>query len=361
MIQLKTFNKKQLDDFVSSGGFRQYDFLPITKHRALSHSKNPKALDEQTLLILAFYNDQLAGYLGCLPDYFIIDEKKIEYTWLSTLYVSEEFRGKKVAKALLEKALADYKSHVVMAEFTKEAEVFFNKMGNVENVFPKNGKRYYFKIDSAAVISDKKSWGKTLSPIFKIVDGIANFLIDIKNILINKPDFRVEVLDAVDTEIINFTSTFQNKRNIDEINYFITHPWILEGRKKDNNYFFSSYAEVFKYFWIKIYDEQENLETCSLLLLRDGHLKTPYIFSKTDGNLNKLVQFLNDFIIKNKIKTFTSYHEGLNKEIRVSDALSKIYERDFKRDYLFRKELLQSLPKNFNPYYQDGDGDCMMT
>ena len=41
MIQLKTLNKKQLAEFVSSGDFEKYDFLPITAHRAKSHINNP--------------------------------------------------------------------------------------------------------------------------------------------------------------------------------------------------------------------------------------------------------------------------------------------------------------------------------
>lgn len=361
MIQLKTYNKKELKYFVSSGEFRQYDFLPITEHRALSHIHNPRATEEQTLLILAFYEGKLAGYMGCLPDYFEVEGKIIRFAWLSTLYVSNEFRGKKVAKALLQKALDDYNSHVIMAEFTQEAEVFFNHIGSVENIFPKNGKRYYFRLDSATLLSEKRSWIKTFKPLLHISDSVINAFVGLKNIGTGKVKFRFETLEQMDMEIKYFVSSYQCQRPVDEINYFITNPWILEGRKKDNNYFFSSYAEVFKYVWIKIYDEQGNLETVSLLLLRDGHLKIHYIFSTGDSSLNRFIKFLNTFIIQNKIKMMTVYNETLNKSIQKSKSLATIYEKDFKRDYLFRKELLQSLPKNFNPNLQDGDGDCMMT
>lgn len=361
MIQLKTFNKKELEDFVSSGEFRQYDFLPITEHRAMSHIHNPKATEEQTLLILAFYEGRLAGYMGCLPDFFEIERKAIRFAWLSTLYVSNEFRGKKVAKALLQKALDEYNNHVIMAEFTKEAEVFFHHIGSVESLFPKNGKRYYFRLDSATVLSEKKTWVKAFKPLLHLSDTIANTLIGIKNIGTGKPKFRFEVLNQMDTEIKNFASSYHGQRTVDEINYFTKNPWILEGRKRDDNYFFSSYAEVFKYVWVKVYNKQGNLETVSLLLLRDGHLRIPYIFSNGNSSIHKFIQFLNIFIIQNKIKMMTVYNEILNEKIKESKSLSRIYEKDFKRDYLFRKELLKSLPENFNPHLQDGDGDCMMT
>lgn len=361
MIQLKTFHKKELENFVSSGEFKKYDFLPITEHRALSHSHNPKATDEQTLLILAFYEGRLAGYMGCLPDYFKIEEKVIRFAWLSTLYVSNEFRGKKVAKALLQKALDEYNNHVIMAEFTKEAEVFFNHIGNVENIFPKTGKRYYFRLDLAMVLSGKKAWTKTFNPLLHLLDKTVNAFIGIKNIRIKKPKFRFEVLDKLDADIKTFVSSYHSQRTADEINYFTENPWVLEGRKRDDSYFFSSYAEAFKYVWVKIYDEQNNLEAVSLLLLRDGHLRVPYVFSTRDSGFNKFIQFLNIFIIQHKIKMMTIYNEILNQKIKDFKLLSNIYEKDFQRDYLFRKELLQNLPKNFNPHLQDGDGDCMMT
>lgn len=361
MMQLKTLNKKELKDFITSGDYQQYDFLPITEHRAISHINNPQATEEQTLLILAFYEGKLAGYMGCLPDYFSIEDKNISFAWLSTLYVSEEFRGKKIAKALLKKALEAYENRVIMAEFTKEAEVFFNHMGNVENVFPKSGKRYYFKVDSTTFIIGKKPWAKTFSPLLQMGDKVANTLIGLKNIMVTKPEIRFEITPDIDSEIISYLNTFQGKRNVDQINYFINYPWVLEGRSRDNKYFFSSFAESFKYIWVKIYDANDDLVICSLLLLRDGHLKIPYIFSKTQNNLKPMIHFLNHFIIKNNVKMMTSYHEALNQQISESGIFAEIYEKDFKRDYLFRHELLKELPKDFNPEFQDGDGDCLMT
>lgn len=359
MIQLKTFNKKELEDFISSGEFKQYDFLPITEHRAMSHSKNPKASDEQILLILVFYNEKLAGYLGCFPDCFVLEGKVIRYAWLSTLYVSEEFRGKKIAKILLEKAFETYEGHIAITEFTREAELFYNKMGSFEYIYPKKGKRFYFNADLATIIPDKKPKAKRFKPLLSLLDSTVNSVIAMKNILIRKPDFHFEVLDHIDAESIDFMTGFQSRRNADEMNLFIKNPWVLKGGRKDERYLFSSYAESFTYFWIKIYDHQNSLTTCSLLLLRDGYLKIPYLFSQSD--MRRFTDFLSYFIVKNRIKALTSYQQELNKEIASSKTFPKIYERDFERRYLFQKQLISSLPEGFDPHYQDGDGDCMMT
>ncbi|MBL7881406.1 MAG: GNAT family N-acetyltransferase [Chryseobacterium gambrini] len=359
MIDLKTLNRKKLEEFISSGDYKKYDFLPITKHRAISHLRNPKAGDEDVLLILAFHNDQLAGYLGCFPDHFIIDGKPFKYAWLSTLFISNEFRGKKIAQTLLNTAFEEYDGNIAITEFTKEAESLYNKIGLFRYIQPKRGKRYYFKADFATIIPSKKSDLKSFQPVFKIADSFINTLLSFRKIFTQKPDFKFEISDKIDAESSAFLLAFKSNRTPDEINWFIENPWVLENENTEKDYLFSAYSKQFRYFWIKIYDENNNLETCSLLLLRDGTLKVLYLFSKTE--LKKFVVFLNDFIVKNKVKILTNYHIALNENIASSKQFQKIYQKDFERRYMFHKNLLANLPKDFNPDFQDGDGDCAMT
>ncbi|WP_185226506.1 GNAT family N-acetyltransferase [Chryseobacterium indologenes] len=358
MMQLKTFNRKELEDFISSGDFEQYDFLPITRHRAVSQINNPKALDDQTLLILAFDDEKLIGYVGCFPDYFIVDGKTVRYAWLSTLYANPAFRKKRPAKALLKRVFEEYEGRIVITEFTREAEALYNIAGAFDYVFPKEGKRYYFRTDAATIIPEKNPGTQKYKPFFKVLDAIANFFISAKNVLIKKPDFHYEILSSADQESVDFINEFPSHRTAEEINVFIENPWVLEG-DKDDRYLFSSYARTFRFFWVKIFDENNKLTTCFLLQLRDGYLKIPYLFTQTDQS--RIIRFLNYFIVKNKVKALTSYHTELNEAIKGSKTFPKIHERTFKREYLFHQQLLRDLPKDFNPYYQDGDGDCMMT
>ncbi|MBB6369093.1 GNAT family N-acetyltransferase [Chryseobacterium shigense] len=360
MTELKTFNKKELQDFILSGDFSSFDFLPISEHRAKSQIRNPKALDNQTLLVLAFYDGELAGYVGCFPDHYVIDGEIFHYAWLSTLFVSEEFRGKKIAKSLLNKMFEEYDGNIIATEFTKEAEALYNMLGVFEYIYPKAGKRYYFRSDAAFMIPEKKPGTKALKPVFQIADIAANSLIAVKNSMVKKPGFRFEILDQIDAESSVFMSKFQSRRNADEINVYMKNPWVLESKKKEEKYLFSGYAEVFKYFWVKIYNDNHVLTACSLLQLRDGNLKIPYLFSEVP-ELERFIEFLSYFIVKNKVKTLTSYQKELNNKLEQSKIFPQIYKRDFERRYLFHKQLIQHLPQGFNPEYQDGDGDCMMT
>ena len=44
-----------------------------------------------------------------------------------------------------------------------------------------------------------------------------------------------------------------------------------------------------------------------------------------------------------------------------SKIFSKLHQKEIERRYLFHKELLEILPENFNPNFQDGDGDPVFT
>lgn len=359
MIELKTYHKSTLQEFISSGKYQSYEFLPITKHRAESQIKNPKANEEQTLLILAFEGEKLAGYLGILPDSFLIDDTIFRYGWLSTLFVSSNFRGKRIAQQLLDKAFEDYNGNIAITEFTPEAESLYNKIKVFKYIQPKIGKRFYLKTDFQEMIPAKKPKLAYLKPLFKVADVGFNSVLSIKNSFIKKPDFRFEILDKIDSESESFKSTFKTNRNSEEMNWFIKNPWILEGKQEDERYLFSSFSNEFKYFWLKIFNKENLIETCALLLLRDGNLKIPYYFSNS-GHKN-FVELLTYFSEKHRVKFITSYQTFINKEIEKQKSFPKIYSRNFERRYMFHEKMIEQLPKNFKPNFQDGDGDCALT
>ena len=136
------------------------------------------------------------------------------------------------------------------------------------------------------------------------------------------------------------------------------NPWILEGKNTQKNYQFSSHANEFNYYWVKIFDKQKVLKTCALLQTRNLNLKISYLFS--DNGLDEFTPFLENFIKEKKIKTLISYQTELNKKL-ATKQFPKLYQKEAERRYLFHKELLKSLPENFNPNYQDGDGDPIFT
>ena len=358
MITLKTFNKNELREFVDTDQYKSFDFLPITKHRALAQIQNPIIEENDVLLTLAFEDEKLAGYLGTYPSVFFIENEIIKYAWLSTLYVNENFRGKRIAQKLLEKVFEKYDGKIAITEFTPEAENLYNKTKQFEYINPKLGQRFYFRSDIGEIITRKKPEISFLKPIFKSVDTIVNSLISIKKSFSENNTVNYEITDFVDSESIDFLNHFSKNRTGEELNVIIKNPWVLEGKTPEKNYQFSNYSNEFKYFWVKIFDQNNKLQTCSLLLLRDGHLKISYLFS--ENNLEPFAKFLQNFIGEKKIKLLTSYQTELN-EILSKKSFSKLYQKKIERRYLFHKKMIEILPENFKSNFQDGDGDCVFT
>jgi GNAT superfamily N-acetyltransferase len=358
MITLKCLNKKDLEKFVLSGAFQTFDFLPITKHRAWSQIKNPNAAEDDILLTLAFEDEQLAGYLGTFPDELILNNNPLKYAWLSTLFVSENFRGKRIAQQLLEKVFEKYDDKIAITEFTKEAESLYAKTKNFDYITPKIGKRFYFKTDFETLIPNKKPKLLSLKPVFKIADSLVNTAISFRLKLAKKRKVNFEISQIIDEESVKFVDPFPKNRNAENLRWILQNPWILEGNKGIENYQFSSCSKEFNYYWIKIFDKNKVLKTVALLQTRNLNLKIPYLFSL--DNLDEFASFLEDFISEKKIKTLISYHPKLNEKLS-KKKFPKLYQKEAERRYLFHKELIKSLPENYQPNFQDGDGDPVFT
>lgn len=358
MIILKSLNKKQLENFIISGEFQSYDFLPITDYRAKSQIKNPVAKDEDILLTLAFEDDQLAGYLGTFPDQLMIENTTIKYAWLSTLYVSENFRGKRIAQQLLDHVFDKYEGKIAITEFTKEAESLYAKTKMFNYVEPKNGKRFYFRTNLATIIPNRKPKFTKAKPALELVDSIFDLAISFQAKMQKTNNIQYEICSKIDDESEYFLESFKKNRNTQDLKWIMENPWVLESKEKEKNYQFSSTSNQFSYFWVKIFDENRQLKTVSLLQLRDQSLKIPYLFS--ENNLQDFRKFLQIFIREKKVKTLLSYHEKLNTELS-KKKFKKLYQKDAERRYLFHKNLIKLLPENFQPAYQDGDGDPVFT
>lgn len=359
MIEIQVLNKRDLASYIVAPEFDKLDFVPISKARAVSHCKNPRADDDDILLLLALEDGKLAGYLGCYPDQLSNDAKNLKFAWLSTIFIDPQFRGKGIAKKLLQKSFEVYNGNIVLTEFTAEAESLYNKVGKFVYREPKKGKRYYFLFNSVQIMPARSPKFQKFEPLFGTLDKFANIFVLKQYWSPNFDKKRVQILDSVDTESFAFIEEFSSYRHAKEINAILQYPWVLEGQPKDGRYLFSSTAKQFKYYWVKIFDTNGQLQDCALLSLRDGHLKVCYLFSKS--NLQDFSTFLTSFIRKNKVRMLTTYQVDLIVALDKSKTFSCLHQRDFERRYLFHQDLIVRLPTDFQFNFQDGDGDCMGT
>ena len=359
MILLETYNRAQLKEWVLSGKHAQHSFLPITLHRALSQCENPTITEEDPLLIVAYINNELAGYLGLLPgEIYINPSIKTKITWLSTIYISPKFRGKKLVEQLLNKAFDLYDGKIALTEFTAQAESVFRRMPTLHSLPAKQGKRYYLQSNWEELLPSKIKGASSFVSVLKLIDtfsnSIFNFLTKKKKLL----PFHYEICNTLDQESRKMMADFRCNRSAEELEWIMTHPWILEGNNTEDKYHFSSYALSMKYFWVKIYSPNNELKTCALLSVRNGHLKVQYLFD--NKNIDAFMAFLEQFCIEKKIKMFTCFQHKIN-EWMEQHPFRKWLTRNFERRYFIHQNTYQLLDSVNHLDFQDGDGDCVFT
>lgn len=358
MIRLETFCKSELVHLLNSDRFRLFPFLPITDFRAQSQCRNPKATEDDVLLILAFADHQLAGYLGILPDEIFVEGTPQKMGWFSTIYVDPQFRGQKIAQKMMDLAFNLYDGKVVLTEFTPEAERLFSKTKALQYGKSKLGKRYYFSFGIDEILPQKFSFFHKIKPFLTQ----ANSVLDGCYALLKKKEnpglHLIEMQKEVDAESALFLQNFPSIRNADDLNWIMKNPWVVEGNQPIKAYSFSSFAKSMDFFWVKIFSADRQLKACAMLSLRDGHLKIPYLFTKQ--NLKDFTHFLNGFIQEHKVKFLTCYHDELNRCIS-ENRFPKLFSKDFERRYFFHENFVNAISIKENLHFQDGDGDWVFT
>ena len=148
MLEIKKYNRKDLEQYVNSQTFKDLKVIPISFHRAISQCNNPRALEDDILLFVAYEDGQIAGCLGALPDdYFTKDNTKVHLAWMSCLWVDPEHRGKKIAQKLIHSCFEAWDHRIILTEFTSEAGSLYQKRNLFDPWLTLKGRRWYIQSD----------------------------------------------------------------------------------------------------------------------------------------------------------------------------------------------------------------------
>lgn len=360
MISLETFNRFKLQELIRSERFNNFSFLPITVHRALSHINNPNLEDNQTTLILAFEDNQLAGYIGIMGDIILHKQKKISVGWLSTLFVHPNFRGKKIAQILLNKACEEYEGKILITEFTPEAESMYLKSKMFSYQKPLNGMSYHFLSNLQKILPIKnKKWNK-FSDVLKFGDFTINIFAKqvYKLKRFSKNDF--EIIKEFDSEIEDFIKNYKKQnsfdRNFSEIHWITKFPWILSGKNsEERDYQFSDFDDNFEYVFIKIYKDKI-LKTILMLSVRNTNAKLHFVIGERDPQLCS--EILYQYALKIRITNLVCFEDDINKNF---ESRTFLFRKQRIRKFLMHNNLLEIVGNDFVFDISAGDGDAIFT
>lgn len=366
MLEIRHLNRQALQDYIDAPEFGMDKILPITKHRAISHIKNPRATDADVMLLVAYFDGELIGYLGILPDHlYLRGEQPIKIGWLSCLWVSESARGKGISVQLLSKASTLYQNRLLSADFVPSTKKLYDTSGLFEkSALNKQGIRLYIRSNLAIILPTKHVVFRKFATLLSLSDAGINFFLGLRRFRPNISGLKIEEMHLIDDECMHFihqcSQTSLCQRGPDELRWILQFPWVLSAPEKsdlDKKYYFSSTAKEFSYRTLKVKNNDGKVIAFMIFIERDKILKLPYLYH--DGLIDKVIDVINFCIISWKIKTFTSFHPELAQRLH-SAKTPAILSKPVQRSYMVSKGLKDYFTKMDNDL-SDGDGDCCFT
>lgn len=361
MIEIRLLDKKGLAEYLYSDAYIQSPVVPITRHRALSQIRNPRAEADDVLLLLAYEGDTLVGYLGVLPDRMNGD---LKCGWMSCLWIAPEHRGKQIAQRLLEQCFEAWGQKLLATEFTAPAKKLYDKTGRFRDLQIKRGIRLYLRSDLHTLLTPRKAWFSKIAFLFKAFDAMANLVLDVR-FLFWRPglgELKLEYVREVDEETAHFIEGSRGahgfQKSAAELNWMMQHPWVLSAPEKDDfgkRYHFSSTDQSFDFYGVKVKNRAGRLVAFLIFSKRNRFLKLPFCYLNKE--VDAVLQVIDFHLHRWRVNTFTVFHPALVERLRQRRS-GLFLKRGVQRHYLISK-IFESEGSEFE--IQDGDGDCGFT
>jgi hypothetical protein len=351
-------------DFTSTEEFRNGSLIPITPHRAASQSLNPRGHPDDIILIVAYNNNELIGYIGALPDRLnLVPGKRV--AWNSGWWVDPE-RGRDAAMPLFYRFLERWGKHVLFADLTPLTYQIACKTGFFDGKV-RMGVRGYLRMPLSDILPPKNRIFKLIKWMFSTTDFIFNVLWKLRLLIWknrHKMDKNIECefvnnWDPSISELIRHGSAMELiRRGEAEFDWIRDNPWILQGNPDENarRYHFSSYIKRFEHKRVKI-SRGNKVIAFLIVTLRDNHLKVPYLYYDK-GAMPEILNFLIHHMISVHARFISVFRDDIS-EYLLNSRTPMIWKKRIARYTAISKEISGLLPEGY--ILQDGDGDAVFT
>lgn len=355
------YTKKSLEEFIQSKNYEQLINVPISKNRALSQIQNPRANEDDVLLVALFDGNKTVGYLGALPDYIFHNGQKEKFAWLSCFWVDEAYKSQNVSANLFLRVIRAWDKKICITNIVPWLEPIYQKTKLFQPTQYKEGFRGYFRFNLSEILPPKSSFFKNIRPLLQLSDWFMNLFLDkrlwlFKGYSLNDSKFEyLPTFEKMSADFIDEHSNSWPQRDIQALNWILTQPWILGGAKKDANsqrYFFSTLNKQFINQVIKFTGNKGELQGYLFLSIRDNQLSVPYVFFREE-QIDIAARFLINKMIELKLNMVSIYHNALVRAIKKRKS-PFIFSKSIKKPYFITKkfDFIDHL------HFQDGDGDC---
>jgi len=365
MLRIDEYTISDLGQCLCPGRWFRCDPIPITKQRALSHVRNPRAEKTDVALLVAFDGEAVVGHLGVLPDKTFVNLSEQKIGWVTAWWADPDRKYAGVGLMLLIRALSLYEDRLGASGFSDDARRVYDATKRFVVIKDAQGISNIARLNLYHLLHRRLPSLARLRTVLGMVDAIVNGYIGIRQFLWRKthqlPDScQIEYLVELDQEADEFiqrhSSDGLTRRGARELNWIVNYPWIIcAPLARGSNFHFSAQAESYSVYCIKIY-APNGLVAVLLLTMMDGHVKVPYCYHSGQGKL--IARVLCHFLIVQRAERLTVYEPALVEELSALRFpwLGRIHKR---RTWIWSRECTGQGSNEFS--MQDGDGDCAFT
>ena len=289
-MEIKSFTVTDLKTALVSEDFWLTKTLPITKHRALSYSRNPRAEEDDLVLLVAYQDNRVVGYLGILPDKIFSNDTIYKMGWLTSWWVDSSCATTGVGAILLFKALNAYDQYVGVSGSSREARKALHASQKFMALKPLQGLDIRLRLNVTRDILRRLPALKIFRGLFKIVDVMMDEVMDFRRFFWQRrknPCQRLtfEYISAIDEEADRFIQRHHQqdltRKGKSDFNWIMNNPWLLSAPLKDaasKKYYFSSRADRFSYLGVKVFEHHTEMMGFLLLKVRNDRMSVVYSY-----------------------------------------------------------------------------------
>jgi hypothetical protein len=242
-LEIAEYTKRDLEALLRDESFWMQPRLPITKRRIVSQVANPRADDNDTLLLTAHFKGELVACLGVLPDQ-VKDplQGPVRFGWLTAWWADKESEQRLAAMKLLFMAMKRYGNRLAASSPASAAASAYLNTGQ----FEERGRcdRLYFIISmpsSAALPGRVVRWAA----------GVKNRSLFGRSAV--RRELGIQVADVFDTEMESFIDDQAREDPFGRDSLYwkwaLRFPWMSstdEDRVMQKRYTFSVFAGDFR-------------------------------------------------------------------------------------------------------------------
>ena len=290
MIEIKKILKKDVPKLIQDTCFWNFSFLAISKHRLLAHYKNPYIEENDIVLLLAYLDNELVGYMGLYIDRILINNRTEKIGWLSTWWVHPKTKGTGVGREILNTMYSENQGKIGISQFTPSAKRVYDKSGYFTTLKENEGIKAVLRSNLQFVIPSLYPNLNFLRGLLKTTDTILNTIVNVKLCIQKKILFKktkhlsIEYLNCIDFETQNLIFKYNNKDiSIKENKFFEwlkAYHWVqkapLLALTNKSKYEFSIFDSDFDFSLIKISTKSECI---GFVVLQKRNFVTKVLFT----------------------------------------------------------------------------------